>query len=114
MTANRAAAMADQRPTGAAVAPITADRAGRGPGPATRGRPASPETRRLYAADWAAFEDWCRQAGRVWLPADATVLHGGESCKCAGARTPTLLLFKRYGHSSGVRAPAFGSGPRQR
>jgi hypothetical protein len=74
MTANRVAAMADQRPTGATVAPITTDRAGRGPGPATRRHPASPETRRLYAADWAAFEDWCRQAGRVWLPADAATV----------------------------------------
>jgi hypothetical protein len=82
MTANRVAAMADQRPTGAAVAPVTADQAGRGvtagvtapPGPAPRRHPASPETRRLYAADWATFEDWCRQAGQVWLPADAATV----------------------------------------
>jgi integrase len=74
MTANQVAAIADRRSSGAAVAPITADRAGRGPGPATRRHPASPETRRLYAADWAVFEDWCRQAGRVWLPADAATV----------------------------------------
>src|SRR5271157_1811119 len=31
--------------------------------PARHRRRASPETLRLYAADWAAFEDWCRGAG---------------------------------------------------
>ena len=76
MTANRVAAMADPAPTGAAIAgaPITANRPDTVPGAATRPRAASPETRRLYAADWAAFEDWCRQAGRIWLPADAATV----------------------------------------
>jgi hypothetical protein len=90
VTANRWAGMADPLPTGATVVstPITADRADTpppsragspparawSPDPATPRRAASPETRRLYAADWAAFEDWCRQAGRVWLPADAATV----------------------------------------
>src|ERR1700694_4411447 len=34
-------------------------------------RPASRETLRLYAADWAAFEDWCGKQGVVTLPAGA-------------------------------------------
>ena len=34
-------------------------------------RPPAPETQRLYASDWAAFERWCRQAGVPALPATA-------------------------------------------
>ena len=33
-----------------------------------------PETRRLYAADWAAFALWCRNGNQTALPADATTL----------------------------------------
>jgi hypothetical protein len=41
--------------------------------PAPRPSPA-PETRRLYASDWADFASWCRAAGAAALPADpATV-----------------------------------------
>jgi hypothetical protein len=32
-------------------------------------RAASPETLRLYAADWAAFEDWCGKQGALCRPA---------------------------------------------
>jgi hypothetical protein len=31
--------------------------------------PAAPETRRLYAGDWAAFSDWCVRHGEAPLPA---------------------------------------------
>jgi hypothetical protein len=34
-------------------------------------RPPAPETQRLYAGDWAAFERWCREAGVPALPATA-------------------------------------------
>jgi site-specific recombinase XerC len=38
-------------------------------------RPSNPETLRLYALDWAAFETWCAAAGRISLPAEpATVV----------------------------------------
>src|SRR5450432_2356919 len=32
-------------------------------------RSPTPETRRLYASDWAAFVAWCRLAGAAPLPA---------------------------------------------
>ena len=48
--------------TGAAVAP---------PSPARPQRPPAPQTQRLYAGDWAAFERWCRQTGVPALPATA-------------------------------------------
>jgi hypothetical protein len=35
-------------------------------------RPVSAETLRLYAADWAAFEGWCRGHGLIALPAAAS------------------------------------------
>jgi hypothetical protein len=41
---------------------------------ATPRRPVSPETQRLYKADWASFEDWCSARALTTLPADpATV-----------------------------------------
>jgi integrase len=37
-------------------------------------RPVSPETQRLYKANWASFEDWCGGRALTTLPADpATV-----------------------------------------
>ena len=36
--------------------------------------PLKPETRRLYAADWAAFAVWCRNGNQTALPTDATTL----------------------------------------
>ena len=33
-----------------------------------------PETRRLYAVDWAAFSLWCRNGNQTALPADAATL----------------------------------------
>ena len=39
-----------------------------------RNRNASAETQRLYAADWRAFEDWCREQSLVPLAADATTV----------------------------------------
>src|SRR5271157_2610782 len=52
--------------------------------PARHRRPASSETLRLYAADWAAFEDWCRGRALATLPADPTTVAAFLS---AGAET---------------------------
>ena len=40
------------------------------PSPAQPRRPASRETLRLYALDWAAFEDWCSKHGLMPIPAE--------------------------------------------
>jgi hypothetical protein len=72
VTADQGASEHAREGAGAAIA---ADRPHSLPGAVPRGRrTASPETSRLYAADWAAFETWCRQAGRLWLPADAATV----------------------------------------
>ena len=47
-------------------------------------QPASPETLRLYAADWAAFEDWCRGQALATLPADPVTV---AAFLAAGAET---------------------------
>jgi hypothetical protein len=60
---------------------------------------------------------WTRAARWVSLSTlltRATVLHRGWAPRDVHTITPTSLLFKRYGHSSGVRTPAFGSGRRRR
>ncbi len=60
--------------------PITAQTQTDRAGPAETGQPefghslphagpAAPETRRLYAGDWAAFRAWCLQHGEASLPA---------------------------------------------
>jgi hypothetical protein len=44
-------------------------------GPAPRStRPESPETRRLYARDWTAFETWCAATRQTALPASAATV----------------------------------------
>jgi site-specific recombinase XerC len=45
-----------------------------GPDPPSPRRPGNPETRRLYALDWTAFELWCAAAGRISLPATAATV----------------------------------------
>ena len=59
--------------------------------PARHRRPSSPETLRLYAADWAAFEDWCRGRALATLPAGpatvAAFLAAGAETLAAGAET---------------------------
>jgi hypothetical protein len=55
-------------------------------------------------------DDVCKVAMRLGV----TVLHGCGSRKCAGAIPQLRMLFKRYGHSSGVRTPTSGSAQRQR
>jgi site-specific recombinase XerD len=71
---------------------------------ARRRRTASPETQRLYAADWKSFEAWCTDQGRVALPAEpatvAAFLTAGAESLSAGAL--------------GRRAAAIGDRHRQR
>ena len=50
------------------------DAPGAVPVPAGRTAQLKPETRRLYAADWAAFALWCRTGNETALPADAATL----------------------------------------
>lgn len=60
--------------TGTAYAASAADHRRAGIDPLRPGRHAAPETLRLYAADWTAFETWCAAAGRTALPADAATV----------------------------------------
>jgi site-specific recombinase XerC len=64
----------------------------------------SPQTQRLYAVDWARFEAWCTEQGRVALPAEpatvAAFLTAGAQSLSAGAL--------------GRRAAAIGDRHRQR
>ena len=101
MATDRATAMADTAPAVAAgkPGPITPDRRETIPRPSAPNnaisagprRHASPETLRLYAADWAAFEDWCGKHGLIPLPARAAsvvaFLAEGAATLSAGALT---------------------------
>src|SRR4051794_24354029 len=84
-------------------AQIAADKA------APRRRTASPETRRLYALDWAAFEAWCQGQGRGVLPAaPATVaafLAAGAQTLSAGALGRRAAAIAAKHHHSGLASP---------
>ena len=67
--------------TDAAVAPRSPDRPQ---------RPPAPETQRLYAGDWAAFESWCRQAGVPALPATAASVESFLASLAAQLRPGSL------------------------
>jgi hypothetical protein len=86
-----------------ASASIMADR------PDGRRRVASPETRRLYTADWTAFENWCRRAGRICLPADAATvadfLTEAAATLSAGALGRRAAAIAARHRASGHRAP---------
>jgi hypothetical protein len=71
--------------------------------------PASPETLRLYARDWTAFESWCAAAGQTPLPADpatvATFLAEAAPSLSAGglARRVSAIAARHRAH--GFAAP---------
>ena len=73
-----------------------------------------PETRRLYAADWAAFALWCRTGNQTALPADATTLAAYLQDQAArlgpGALARRLAAIvnqhRRYGLQAQARDPA--------
>jgi hypothetical protein len=75
-----------------------------------RNRNASAETRRLYAADWRAFEDWCREQSLVPLAADATTvaafLTQGAKTLSAGALSRRATAIARRHRQSGFASPA--------
>ena len=61
--------------TGAMAEPLSEhDASGSSHVPGDRAAPLKPETRRLYATDWAAFALWCRNGNQTALPADAATL----------------------------------------
>jgi site-specific recombinase XerC len=70
---------------------------------------ASPETLRLYATDWIAFETWCAAAGRVALPADATTvaafLTDGATTLSAGALGRRACAIGLRHRQHGVLSP---------
>ena len=72
-------------------------------------RAVSAETERLYAADWRAFEDWCRQQGLVPLAADATTvatfLTEGAKTLSAGALSRRAAAIAARHHQSGFASP---------
>src|SRR5271166_5420919 len=73
-------------------------------------QPASPETLRLYAADWAAFEDWCRGRALATLPADpatvAAFLTAGAETLGAGALGRRAAAIAAKHRQVGLASPA--------
>ena len=84
--------------------------------------PASPETLRLYAVDWTAFETWCATAGQAALPADAATiaafLSAGTASLSAGALARRVsaisLKHRQQGFCSVLRAARRDASPRRR
>jgi site-specific recombinase XerD len=73
-------------------------------------RNASAETQRLYAADWRAFEDWCREQSLVPLAADAPTvaafLTQGAKTLSAGALSRRAAAIAQRHRQSGFASPA--------
>ena len=117
MTTERAAALTDTASAGVEADPDLnpSDRpetdqpgakAAADPTPAVRrNRNASAETQRLYAADWRAFEDWCREQSLVPLAADATTvaafLTPGSKTLSAGALSRRAAAIAQRHRRSG-------------
>ena len=99
-----------QTPGFAATVADGQDRAHTVPG----GAPRAAETRRLYAADWAAFAAWCRTAGLAALPvppATVAAYLGSLSATLkqgALARRAAAIAdrHRRHGHPSPGTDPA--------
>jgi hypothetical protein len=119
VTTDRAAALADRGAAGVATGPNlnvsdrleTTPRVGSTEAVTTRHRaPASAETQRLYAADWKAFEDWCRQRTLVALAAEAatvaTFLREGATTLSAGALSRRAAAIAAKHRQSGFASPA--------
>ena len=71
--------------------------------------PASPETLRLYAADWTSFETWCATAGQAALPADAATvaafLSAGTASLSAGALARRVSAISLKHRQQGFGSP---------
>ncbi|HKM65240.1 MAG TPA: hypothetical protein VJY39_22400 [Acidisphaera sp.] len=89
---------------------VTADPTPAADQPARHRRPSSPETLRLYAADWAAFEDWCRGRALATLPADpatvAAFLTAGAETLGAGALGRRAAAIAAKHRQTGLASPA--------
>jgi hypothetical protein len=77
--------------------------------PTRRQRPSSPETLRLYAMDWATFEDWCGRQSLVPLPAAATsvaaFLDESATTLSAGTLIRRAAAIAAKHRQSGVATP---------
>ncbi len=73
-------------------------------------RPVSPETQRLYKADWASFEDWCGARALTTLPADpatvAAFLNDAATTVGAGALARRAAAIAAVHRQSGLASPA--------
>jgi hypothetical protein len=73
-------------------------------------RPASSQTLRLCAADWAAFENWCGKQSLVSLPAGATsvaaFLSEGAATLSAGALMRRAAAIAAKHRQNGLISPA--------
>ena len=98
---------ADMRRTLPGVALITDQPA---PLIATPRRPVSPETQRLYNADWASFEGWCGARALTTLPADpatvAAFLTAAAASVGAGALGRRAAAIAAMHRQCGQASPA--------
>lgn len=73
-------------------------------------RAVSPETQRLYKADWASFEDWCGGRALTTLPADpatvAAFLTEAATSVGAGALGRRAAAIAAVHRQSGLASPA--------
>jgi hypothetical protein len=119
VTAGRAAAMGaavvarDQatadRPETVSGSPLSAEQEVAASAAQRQPVAASPETLRLYAGDWAVFEDWCRQRSVVSLSADgamvAEFLTQAATTLSAGALTRRAAAIAARHRQSGLASP---------
>jgi site-specific recombinase XerC len=81
---------------------------------ARRRRTASPETQRLYAADWKGFEAWCTAQRQAALPAEpatvaAFLTAGGQSLSAGALGRRAAAIgdrHRQHGLASPVKDPA--------
>jgi hypothetical protein len=77
---------------------------------ATPRQPVSPETQRLYKADWASFEDWCSARALTTLPADpatvAAFLTAASASVGAGALGRRAAAIAAMHRQCGQASPA--------
>jgi site-specific recombinase XerD len=75
-----------------------------------RNRNPSAETQRLYAADWRAFEDWCREQSLIPLAAEATTvaafLTQGAKTLSAGTLSRRAAAIAERHRQTGFVSPA--------
>jgi integrase len=71
----------------------------------------APETRRAYAADWAHFSDWCREAGCAPLPAEpAAVAAYLAAMAPLYSRSALERRLAAIGHAHRLRELAWSAG----